>query len=88
MAMNPNDVNWTVNTTEKFLETTRQVDKLEMEHRMHEVQCEERWKTTFQRLESIDAQLSKMDQRMLTLGGTIILFLAGVIVTLITMQGV
>mgnify|MGYP000026389883 CR=1 FL=1 len=88
MATNPNDVNWTVNTTEKFLETTRQVDKLEMEHRMHEVQCEERWRTTFTRLESIDAQLSRMDSRMLSMGGTIILFLAGVIVTLLNMGAV
>jgi hypothetical protein len=85
MATNPNDVNWTVNTTERFLETTRQVDKLEMEHRMHEVQCEERWKTTFQRLEGIDGRLKGMEQRMLTLGGTIILFLAGLVVTLTTM---
>jgi hypothetical protein len=87
MAPN-NDVNWSKETTERFHESAYKVDAMEREFAMHEVQCEERWKTTFTRLEGIEHQLSRMDQRMLTLGGTIILFLAGVIVTLITMQGV
>jgi hypothetical protein len=52
------------------------------------VQCEERWKTTFARLEGIDITLQRMDSRMLSMGGTIILFLAGVIVTLLNMGSV
>jgi hypothetical protein len=58
---------------------------LEIEFRTHEVQCEERWKTTFTRLDKIEQTLSRMESRMLTMGGTVCLFLAGVIVTLIQM---
>jgi len=60
-------------------------NRLEIELRTHEVQCEERWKTTFTRLENIEGTLGRMEARFVALGGTIILFLAGVIVTLATM---
>lgn len=60
-------------------------NRLEIELRTHEVQCEERWKTTFTRLENIEDTLGRMEGRFVALGGTIILFLAGVIVTLATM---
>ena len=63
------------------------LDKLDLELKMHEVQCEERWKTTFTRLQNIEGTLEKMDSRMLTMGGTVILFLAGVLVTLLTQGG-
>ncbi len=68
----------------QFREVLPNVTKLEMELATHEVQCEERWKTTFTRLENIEATLQKMDSRMLSMGGTVILFLAGVLVTLLT----
>jgi hypothetical protein len=48
----------------------------------HEVQCEERWKTTFSRLERIDQKLETMQERQLYAIGTLVLFLGGVIVTL------
>lgn len=48
----------------------------------HEIQCEERWKTAFQRLELIDERLTRMESRLLQIGGALILFLGGVIVTL------
>ena len=73
------------NPTDRFLETARKVDILELEMATHEVQCEERWKTSFQRLDNIDAVLGKMDSRMSHIGMTVILFLAGVIVTLATL---
>lgn len=72
---------------ERFLKTADQVDELEKKQAMHEVQCEERWKTTFVRLQNIEGTLEKMDSRMLTMGGTVILFLAGVLVTLLTQGG-
>ena len=50
----------------------------------HEVQCEERWKTTFNRLERIDERLELMQARQLYAIGTLVLFLGGVIVTLAT----
>jgi hypothetical protein len=58
---------------------------LEIEFRTHEVQCEERWKTTFARLEKIEQTLNRMEARLLTMGGTVLVFLAGVIVTLVEM---
>jgi len=67
----------------RLIDTARQVDKLEVELATHEVQCEERWKTNFQRLDTIDDTLSRMDQRMSHIGLTVIIFLAGVIVTLV-----
>lgn len=48
----------------------------------HEVQCEERWKTAFQRLEKIDERLAVMETRMLQFGGALLVFLGGVIVTM------
>ena len=83
-----NDSNWSKETTELFHESAHKVDAIEREFAMHEVQCEERWKTTFARLEGIDTTLQRMDNRMLSMGGTIILFLAGVIVTLLNMGSV
>ena len=56
---------------------------MKLELTAHEVQCEERWKTTFNRLDDIDGKLDRMEQRQLTMGGAIILFLAGLVVTLI-----
>ena len=48
----------------------------------HEVQCEERRKTTFNRLDDIDVKLDRMEQRQVKVGGAVILFLAGVVATL------
>ena len=69
---------------QRFLQTAAQVDKLEIELATHEVQCEERWKTCFQRLEDVERGLMRIESRMVAMGGTVILFLAGVLVTLIT----
>jgi len=71
----------------QFLETSRQVDNLEREFITLEVQNEERWKTTFSRLEYIEQGLQRIDSRMLSMGGIIIIFLAGLVVTLSTMSG-
>ena len=60
-----------------------EINNVKSELRAHEVQCEERWKTTFNRLDDIDVKLDRMEQRQLTMGGAIILFLAGLVVTLI-----
>ena len=60
---------------------------LEIEFRTHEAQCEERWVTTFRRLDKIEKTLNRMESRILTMGGTVCLFLAGVIVTLMQVGG-
>ena len=58
------------------------VNDLELEMARHEAQCEERWKTTFNRLNDIEDGLKRIENRIMVAGGSIIIFLAGVIVTL------
>ena len=59
-------------------------EELEMETKTHIVQCEERWKTNFNRLDDIEAALRKIESRTIAVGGGLILFLAGLIVTILT----
>ena len=58
-------------------------EELEIETKTHIVQCEERWKTNFNRLDDIDETLRKIEARTMAVGGGLILFLAGLIVTLV-----
>ena len=67
--------------------STDEVERVRSELRLHEIQCEERWKTNFQRLESIEEQLLRFENRMMAMSGALILFLGGVIVTLVTTLG-
>lgn len=78
-------------TTQRMLEAAERVNNLdtrvreiEVEMAQHEAQCEERWKTTFNRLEDIDTSLRRMESKTMVGAGSLILFLAGVIVTLLT----
>jgi len=41
------------------------IEEVSHELSRHEVQCEERWKTTFHRLEDIDSKLDRMEARQL-----------------------
>jgi hypothetical protein len=66
------------------METNERITEIEKKMLAHEVQCEERWKTCFQRLEDVENALNRIETRMLGIGGTVIVFLAGVIVTLLT----
>lgn len=59
------------------------VREIEVEMAQHEAQCEERWKTTFNRLINIEDGLKRIENRIMVAGGSIIIFLAGVIVTLL-----
>ena len=59
-------------------------EELELETKTHIVQCEERWKTNFNRLDDIDASLRKIEARTIAVGGGLIVFLAGLIVTILT----
>lgn len=76
--------------TQRFLETADRVETLEervreieIEMAQHDAQCEERWKTTFNRLLGIEEAMKQMESRLLVGAGSMILFLAGVIVTLL-----
>jgi hypothetical protein len=80
----------TNNPTERILKAADRVDNLdartreiEVEMAQHEAQCEERWKTTFNRLQDIEDVLKKLENRIITASGSIIVFLAGVIITLL-----
>ena len=59
------------------------VREIEIEMSQHEAQCEERWKTTFNRLMDIEDSIKRMENRLIMGAGSMILFLAGVIVTLL-----
>jgi len=60
----------------------REVNDLKSGLHAHEVQCEERWKTTFTRLGKVEDALLRIESRMVAMSGALILFLAGLIVTL------
>ena len=49
----------------------------------HEAQCEERWKTVFARLGTMETKMDKLHSLSLTATGTVILFLGGIIITLL-----
>ena len=66
------------------MEQSEKVNDLEKGLYSHEVQCEERWKTCFSRLTDVEDSLNRIETRMMSIGGTVIMFLAGVIITLIT----
>ena len=79
--------------TQRMLAAADRVDNLdervreiEVEMAQHEAQCEERWKTTFNRLQDIEDELKKIGNRIITASGSIIVFLAGVIITLLMRQ--
>ena len=59
------------------------VREIEIEMSQHEAQCEERWKTTFNRLIEIEDGIKQMESRLIVGAGSMILFLAGVIVSLL-----
>lgn len=75
---------------EKMLAAADRVDNLdkrvrdiEIEMAQHDAQCEERWKTTFNRLMDIEDHLKRIETRVMLGAGSLIVFLAGVIVKLL-----
>lgn len=57
------------------------IHTLESRMAAHEAQCEERWKTTFNRLDDIGEHLDRIESRVLAGGGTVIIFLLGLLAT-------
>ena len=55
------------------------VREIEVEMASHEAQCEERWKTTFNRLNDIDEHLQRIENRLIAGGGATLLFLMGLV---------
>ena len=67
-----------------MMESQSEDKELHTRFASHEAKCEERWKTIFMRLENIEAQMAKLQSLLLTATGTVILFLCGIILTLIS----
>ena len=67
----------------KMSDIDQRVRDIEIELSQHEAQCEERWKTTFNRLMDIEEGIKRMENRLIMGAGSMILFLAGVIVSLL-----
>lgn len=61
------------------MELDERVRTIELEMASHEAQCEERWKTTFNRLEGIDESLQRIENRLIAGGAATLLFLMGLI---------
>ena len=59
------------------------VREIELEMAQHDAQCEELWKTTFNRLQDIEDHLKRIETRIMLGAGSLIVFLAGVIVKLL-----
>jgi hypothetical protein len=65
------------------MDLENRVRNIEVEMAQHESQCEERWKTTFNRLMEIEESIRRIESKIMMGAGSLILFLAGVIVTLL-----
>ena len=61
-------------------ELEKQVNHIESELQVHAIQCEERWKTIFARIEEVETTLQRMEGRIIGASGVIIMFLLGLIV--------
>ena len=65
------------------MELTPNETELTLRFSAHEAQCAERWKTVFARLGTMEKKMDKLQSLMLTATGTVILFLGGIIITLL-----
>ena len=54
----------------------------------HEAVCAERWKTAFNRFDSMDTQINRIETIMISCAAAIIIGGMGVLVTIITMHTV
>ena len=64
-------------------EDNKKMHELELQFKMHESQCEERWKTIFTRMEGVETSLNRMNQLLIGGGATTVLFLLGILSTLL-----
>ena len=65
------------------METLLTINEVAQKFASHEAQCEERWKTIFLRLEVMEKKMDRLQNMLLTATGTVILFLGGIILTLL-----
>ena len=61
--------------------------QVKMDLEKHEAICAERWKTAFNTFDDIESSIKRIEQILIGGAGSIILFMAGLIVTLVTLHG-
>jgi len=61
--------------------------QVKMDLEKHEAICAERWKTAFNTFDDIENSIRRIEQILIGGAGAIILFMAGLIVTLVTLHG-
>ena len=60
--------------------------QVKMDLEKHEAICAERWKTAFNTFEDIENSIKRIEQILIGGSGAVILFMAGLIVTLVTLH--
>ena len=61
--------------------------QVRMDLEKHEAICAERWKTAFNKFEDMENSINRIEQILIGGSGAVILFMAGLIVTLVTLHG-
>ena len=61
--------------------------QVKMDLEKHEAICAERWKIAFNTFDDIESSIRRIEQILIGGAGAIILFMAGLIVTLVTLHG-
>ena len=60
--------------------------QVKMDLEKHEAICDERWKTAFNRFDDFDNSIKRIEQILIGGSGAVILFMAGLIVTMATIH--
>jgi hypothetical protein len=68
---------------EKMHTLDLELNELEGDLKTHVVQCEERWRANFDRLNIIDLSLKRIEARIITGAAGLITFLSALIVTIL-----
>tara|TARA_R100000458_G_C8208187_1_gene196542 strand:+ start:560 stop:760 length:201 start_codon:yes stop_codon:yes gene_type:complete len=65
---------------------SQEAKQVKMDLEKHEAICAERWKTAFNRFDDFDNSIKRIEQILIGGAGAVILFMAGLIVTLFTIH--
>ena len=65
---------------------SEEAKQVKMDLEKHEAICAERWKTAFNRFDDFDNSIKRIEQILIGGSGAVILFMAGLIVTMATIH--
>ena len=68
---------------EPYEKHEQEILEMRLDFVAHETQCSERWKTIFLRLDVMEKKMDRLQSMLLTATGTVIIFLGGIILTLL-----